>query len=459
MIIYKHALFIFRRDLRLYDNSALEQALAQSGVVTACFIFDERQVGNDNSYKSKNALEFMVQSLKELEKEIVRYKGFLNVFYGQPEKVVKNIIKKHSFDALFCNRDYTPFSQERDTALQKLCHDLKISFNYCNDYLLQEPEGLKPQGGSFYRKFTPFYKKASTLMVRKPSTRLKGVLSSGKISSFSLHALSLKIIPEQNPHLASRGGRSNALAILKKIKAFSHYEKDHNFPAVQTTYLSAHLKFGTVSVREVYYAFKDKLGENTPLIRQLYWRDFFTHIAYHCPSVFGHAFQKKYDTLSWNYNNDHFRKWREGKTGFPIVDAGMRELNTTGFMHNRVRLITGSFLTKDLHINWQQGEKYFAQNLIDYDPSVNNGNWQWVASTGCDAQPYFRIFNPWLQQKKFDPECVYIKKWIPELADVPPKIIHSWHKKHSSFSATYPKPMVDHTKESLITKNIFKHAK
>jgi deoxyribodipyrimidine photo-lyase len=206
----------------------------------------------------------------------------------------------------------------------------------------------------------------------------------------------------------------------------------------------------------VFYAVTEQLGSEHPLIRQLYWRDFFTHIAYYFPQVFERAFLDKFVNLHWDNNPDYFQAWCDGKTGFPIVDAGMRELNATGFMHNRVRMITASFLVKDLHIDWRWGERYFAQHLVDYDPCVNNGNWQWAASTGCDAQPYFRIFNPWLQQLKFDRDCRYIYRWLPELQAFPRKTIHQWDKKHSACS--YPTPIIDHARESRLAKARFKEA-
>jgi len=231
------------------------------------------------------------------------------------------------------------------------------------------------------------------------------------------------------------------------------YAATKDIPALSTSNLSAHLKFGTLSIRETYHAIKKILGPTHLLLRQLYWRDFFTHVAYYSPFVFGHAFHEKYDQLIWEHDDKKFQRWCTGTTGFPIVDAGMRQLTTTGFMHNRVRMIAASFLTKDLHIDWRWGEKFFAQQLIDYDPAVNNGNWQWCASTGCDAQPYFRIFNPWLQQKKFDTECIYIKRWIPELKKVAPATIHTWYA--NKLPSNYPKPMVDHTQEARITKQWF----
>ncbi len=225
-----------------------------------------------------------------------------------------------------------------------------------------------------------------------------------------------------------------------------------DIPSLKTTGLSAHNKFGTLSIRQVYDVF---VATAPDLARQLYWRDFYTHLAYHFPYVFKGAFNKKYDAVAWKNNKAWFERWCLGTTGFPIVDAGMRQLNATGYMHNRVRMIVASFLTKDLHIHWQWGERYFAQKLVDYDPAVNNGSWQWAASTGADAQPYFRIFNPWLQQKKFDEDARYIKTWVPELKKVSVPTIHAWYKQAEPLFG-YPLPMVDHAVQSAQAKELFK---
>ncbi len=245
--------------------------------------------------------------------------------------------------------------------------------------------------------------------------------------------------------------------ILDDLDRFRDYKTRRDFPFEHgTTRLSAYLKFGLCSIREIHEAVSKQLGILHPLIRQLYWRDFYIHIAFHFPHVFKRAFKPRYERIQWSYDSSLFQMWCEGKTGFPIVDAGMRQLNTTGWMHNRVRMIVASFLTKDLHIDWRWGERYFAERLVDYDPSVNNGNWQWAASTGADAQPYFRIFNPWRQQKRYDKECKYIKKWIPELSKVKANIIHKWFKPTNLDSEiSYPKPIVDHKEESQFAKELF----
>jgi len=266
----------------------------------------------------------------------------------------------------------------------------------------------------------------------------------------------LRLLDKRIEYVPIHGGRSNALRVLRRLSHYKYYEREKNLPARNgTTELSAHIKFGTVSIREVYHAVKKKLGEEHSLIRQLYWRDFFTQIAFHYPHVFGHAFHQEYDRIKWKRNNKGFKAWCEGRTGFPIVDAGMRQLNKTGFMHNRVRMIVASFLTKDLHVDWRRGERYFAKNLVDYDPSVNNGNWQWCASTGCDAQPWFRIFNPWIQQRKFDSECEYVKRWVPEVEQLAPSTIHNLE--HSRQAEHYV-AIVDHRKESRIAKNLYRLA-
>ena len=319
------------------------------------------------------------------------------------------------------------------------------------DILLNEPEQAVKIDKTPYKVFTAFYNHARQFPVALPQALDKRNFLSAD-SGFTIDQLGL---PKAEP--AIKGGRNQALAILDRLSDCADYQNTRDFPALDaTSKLSAHLKFGTCSVREVYYAILERLGSEHPLLRQLYWRDFFTHIAYHFPQVFGRAFLEKFANLHWDNNPDYFQAWCDGKTGFPIVDAGMRELNATGFMHNRVRMITASFLVKDLHIDWRWGERYFAQHLVDYDPCVNNGNWQWAASTGCDAQPYFRIFNPWLQQLKFDQDCRYIYRWLPELQAFPPKIIHQWDKKHSVCS--YPAPIIDHARESQLTKARFKEA-
>lgn len=453
--MYPLTLHVFRRDLRLYDNIALIEALKISESVIPCFIFDKRQI-EDNDYKSDNCIQFMVRSLQELDNELKKKNSKLYLFYGIAEEVVAQLLTQLNIKAVFINRDYTPFSRERDKKIEKICRDFNIDFQSYADALLHEPEEIVKPNHQPYTVFTHFFKKALELHVQAPQNKSYGNYYQKPILLEDKHLLT-RLLQKNNPNIFVKGGRVEALSLLKKVKNLGNYQDIRNTPSIHgTTQLSAHNKFGTLSIREFYSTIVENFGKGHALINELHWRDFFTHIAFHYPHVFGEAFHSKYKDIDWSLNQRHFRAWCEGETGFPIVDAGMRELNTTGYMHNRVRMIVASFLTKDLHIDWRLGEKYFAQKLVDYDPAVNNGNWQWVASTGCDAQPYFRIFNPWLQQQKFDPDCLYIKRWVPELAIISPKTIHEISKMKNKLIKNYPYPIIDHATESRKTKIIYK---
>lgn len=440
---FRKSLFIFRRDLRLEDNTGLIFALKSSEVVIPAFIFTPEQI-EKNPFKSDHCLKFMIESLEDLENQLKKKGGKLYLFKGKSEEIVKKCIRKINIDALIVNRDYTPYSLQRDKKLENVCKKGRIPFYSFDDALLHSPEETLKKDGKPYSIFTPYFRNASKQKVAPPEQN-KGTNYFRKTISFSEDK---SVFPKQTIKNGLIGGRSEALKILKNLSSFSKYPKLRDFPAEEcSTRLSPYLKFTVCSPREVYAAICSNLSSHHELIRSLYWRDFFTTIVFFFPHVFKGAFHHKFDKLKWSYNKKAYERWCEGSTGFPIVDAGMREMNETGFMHNRVRMIAASFLIKDLHINWRWGEKYFARVLVDYDPAVNNGNWQWVASTGCDAQPYFRIFNPWNQQKKFDPECTYIKKWVPELRDVPPKAIHAWYEeKYRAGSKKYPSPMINHEK-------------
>lgn len=449
----KKTLFIFRRDLRLTDNTGLIFALKHAKEVIPCFIFTPQQIEH-NPYRSDHCLQFMIESLEDLQEQLKEKKGKLFFFFGEPEEIVKKCIHKLQVDGVVVNRDYTPFSLKRDHKIAAMCRQHKAAFHALDDALLHAPEETVKADGKPYTIFTPFFRRASKLKVEIPAV-CRGANFYRHSIPFSEDEIILKkILPKRQ--LPVEGGRKKAVNILKKLGNFSSYARDRDYPSILgTTHLSAHLKFTTCSPREVFYAIREKLGPHAPLIRSLYWRDFFTSVAFFFPHVFKGAFHPKFDKLKWSYDKKAFRAWCEGKTGVPIVDAAMREMNETGYMHNRARMIAASFLVKDLHIDWRMGEKYFAQRLIDYDPAVNNGNWQWVASTGCDAQPYFRIFNPWIQQKKFDPRCLYIKKWVPELADLDPKAIHNWFR-HPSNTKAYHAPIADHEKEAKAAVGFFK---
>lgn len=452
----QHALglYIFRRDLRLDDNTALSQAARNCISLLPCFIFDPRQVGTQNTYRSEKAIQFMIESLQDLRQQITQYKGHLYIFCGKAEEVVKTLLTMVPLDAVFFNQDYTPFSKARDERIHKVCAQYGCSVYSFHDALLTNPDHMLTRAQKPYRVFSAFYKAASSISVTQP-IQLKNV---------SFYTKKIRV-DEQSMLISSGsktsaksilGGTQESLKILDHIGNFKDYAHTRDIPSLPTTHLSAHLKFGTISIRTAYNVIGKKLGAHHPLITQLYWRDFFTYIAYHTPSVFGQPFQKKYSTLAWHNSKKLFKAWCTGRTGFPLVDAGMRELEATGFMHNRLRMITASFLVKDLHINWLWGERYFAQKLVDYDPALNNGNWQWIASTGTDAQPYFRIFNPWLQQKKFDPHCTYIHHWVPELKKFSPQIIHTWYKQQQYHTRQYAGPLIDHHQQAIATKILYK---
>jgi deoxyribodipyrimidine photo-lyase len=449
---YSRGLFVFRRDLRLIDNTALSAALQSCKQVYVAFVLDARQL-KPHAYRSHNGLRFMCESLHELAEELRARGSQLFWLEGQAEREIPAFMNAHQIEALFVNKDYTPFSRERDKKISQAVEALGKVFHSFSDLLLVEPSQFAKPDGKPYTVFTPFYKRALTQEVRTLSPNPFDGLERGEglvpgnmqDSAFNLESL----LPQNlaaNPR--QRGGRAAALKLIAELSTKSNYKEERDIPSIKgTTTLSAHHKFGTCSIREVYWAARELYGADSTLVRELYWRDFFTHIAWHFPKVFSGAFQQQYDAIQWSENESAFKRFCEGETGFPIVDAGIRELLTTGYMHNRVRMIVASFLTKDLHISWRWGEQFFAKHLIDFDPSVNNGSWQWAASTGCDAQPYFRIFNPWLQQERFDPDCVYIKRYVPELKTLSPKQIHQLGEEGASRPAGYPAAICEHSFE------------
>lgn len=465
---YKTSVFIFRRDLRLNDNIGLMNALKNSNIVIPIFIFTPEQLKN-NEYKSNNCVQFMIESLQDLNDQLLKQKSRLFFFYASPHIAIENIIKKHNIDAVYVNMDFTPYAIKRDNSIGEICKKHKVEFNVCQDILLNNINSIKTDAGDVYTKFTPYFTKARTYKVQ-PVVDNKFVNYIGKKNSVNgeykkdIHKL------YQYSDGIINGGRSIGMDILNNIKLFKKYNTERNILNKSTTKLSAYIKFGCVSIREVYFCFKQKLGTQNDLVKQLYWRDFYYNVTYNYPHVLiknnEKNFREKYNSIPWiTYNNASnkdkiiWEKWCNGTTGYPIVDACMRELNSTGFMHNRGRLITSNFLTKLMMWHWEEGEKYFAQHLVDYDPILNNGNWQWSAGSGVDAQPYFRIFNPWSQGAKFDEDCNYIKKWVPELDGVDNEHIHNWfmyHKKEQYKNINYCKPMIDYNKSRTKCLDIFK---
>lgn len=455
---YRRSAFIFRRDLRLFDNRSLLECIENSKSVLPLFIFNEHQINpKKNEYFSPRSFNFMLESLHDLQSELQQDKGELYVYKEKLSDVVETLVRDLKVEALYVTNDYTPFSLKRDEHLQDLCNQHEIDFVGIDDLLLCNPHTALTGTGDHYKVFTPFWKNAREQRVAECiAVSGKGVWMQDRSLETDIDALAEKHEIEA-PDFT--GGRAAALSQMKHIDTLATYKEIRDFPAtLGTTKLSPHLKFGTVSAREVYHKTGKLFGYQHHLITELYWRDFYAYLSLHFPHVFTGNFNQSFDSVKWDKDKKKFKAWCEGKTGFPIVDAGMRELNQTGWMHNRVRMIVASFLTKDLHIHWQWGEKYFAQQLVDYDPATNNGSWQWAASTGADAQPYFRIFNPWLQQKRFDPEAEYIKKWVPELEHLDARNIHTLDQQPLYIPPDYYKPIVEHKRESQEAKDRFKAA-
>ena len=455
----ENGLFIFRRDLRIIDNKGLLLASSKCDKIFTVFIFTPEQVTSANKFKSDNAVHFMIESLKDLASEIAKKGGHLYTFYGKNDAIIKQLIHALDIDLVCFNMDYSPYAVKRDNSIVDLCEkkDIDCAVEVAQDYYLLEPGTVLNGSKKVYQKFTPFYNVAHTKHVDPPCN--KGITNFAKTSKTLTNTLSLDTalsrFTSENPkvHRMVAGGRQEAILLLKAaVKSQSHYSKTHNILEKGTTGLSASIKFGCLSIREVYKVFRN----NTDLIRQLWWRDFYANILFAFPDVLGSALKPNYRKIAWHHNSNWFKCWTNGQTGYPIVDAGMRQLNATGYMHNRARLIVASFLVKTLLISWEYGEQYFAKMLTDYDPASNNGNWQWIAGSGADSQPYFRIFSPREQNKNFDPVCEYIKQWIPELKDVPAKDIINWDTKYVDYKdAKYVKPICDFAKQKELALKMY----
>jgi deoxyribodipyrimidine photo-lyase len=398
----------------------------------------------------------MIQSLKDLKSKL---NDKLYFFYGNDIEILNKLLTKFQINTIAFNSDYTPFARQRDQIISKWCSEKNISLiTSSNDYNLLPFEDMYNNTNKPYEMFTPFYTKLINNIknIQEPIINKfmnNNILYDQKIN-FIIKDIDQYYHHNPNKNLNVQGGRDNALKMIKLID--NKYEKYRDFPAAdKTTKLSAYIKFGCISIREIFFMIKKKYGSKSTLLRELIWREFYSHITYNFPRVLqgqihgrNLAFKQKYDNLPWGYDENYFHIFCQAKTGYPMVDAGIRQMLSTGFMHNRCRMIVASFLTKDLLIDWKLGEQFFAQNLIDYDPASNSGGWQWCSSTGVDSQPYFRIFNPFLQSEKFDKDCIYIKKWIPELKDIPNKSIHNWNEDYNLYPGIYYKPIVNHKIQS-----------
>jgi deoxyribodipyrimidine photo-lyase len=450
-------IFIFHNDLRITDNVGLAQLSKICDVVLPIFIFTPEQIGSTNKYRSLPAIEFMLAQLEVLDLALRKHHGKLYTFYGSTAKVVTKLIQAMKPTAVCNNANYTPFALDRDSLVKSVCERHNCDYILCEDYGLYQIGTITrtpadPIKG-VYKKFTPFYNAART--PDRPLRYQLANLYSGNISG------TVPIATVRNRLKVGSVKIESAASMLASLKHFGHYNRDRDKLAIPTTRLSAHIKFGAVSVRDVYWAVHDSLGKND-LIKQLYWREFYMNILWAYPYVLqGRNFNPNF-RANWRTTFDKssdIANWCSGKTGYPVVDACMRELNATGYMHNRGRLITAAFLTKILGWHWKFGELYFATKLRDYDPAQNNGNWQFVAGSGVDQQPYFRMFNPWIQSKAHDPECKYIKHWCPEYKDVPNAVIHNEAKLREFITQNginVAMPMVNYEKQRDLTKKRYR---
>ena len=413
------AVFWFRRDLRIHDNTALFSALTSGLKVLPVFIFDTEIL--KSLPRDDKRVSFIYQSLLHINNLLAAQNTAVQIFNGVPADVFRQISDSYNVQMVFANHDYEPYAIERDQKVQAILSEKGISFHTFKDQVIFEKSEVVKSGGDPYTVFTPY----SHRWLEKLNN------SAESLKRMESENFLYNLLPAENEFQFQLDdiGFSEAENIFKPFQLngslLKSYDKTRNYPAQDTTSRAGvHLRFGTVSIREMV---SEARNLNEAWLNELIWREFFMQILWHFPYVIHEPFKQKYKFIRWQNDEKLFECWCKGMTGYPLVDAGMRELNATGFMHNRVRMVTASFLVKHLLVNWQWGEAYFAEKLLDFDLSANNGNWQWAAGTGCDAAPYFRIFNPASQADKFDEQGMYIRKWVPEYG-----------------TASYPRPVVDH---------------
>lgn len=489
----QYCIHIFRRDYRLTDNTSLLTAIKAGYIIIPIFIFTPVQIEDKrNKYKSHSCLRFLIDSLQDLDKQLNKLDSKLHIYYGNDEHIIKTIIQKNDtnknqyrISAISFNRDYTAYAHKRDIMITKLCHNANIRVITMDDTLLQ-PLGTVCTGPINHRKpytkFTPFYRAAKQHVVKKPSKIriFSSNFLSSKVATWSpitgeanitgkwnhIHTFyDMEKLPIHQTKDSSTGillekpGRDAALHRLHQLGEWKQYGECRDQLVYETTHLSAYLKFGCISIREAYWNIRSKLGRTNgePLLRQLYWRDFFYILSAANPRVYKESLDtRRHDIKWWPAGTNNWKAWTDGMTGYPIVDACMRELNATGYMHNRGRLITSNFLVRLLHINWRDGERYFATHLYDYDPTQNNFGWQVSSAvSGTESRPISQtIYNPWLQARKYDSNAEFIKKWCPELASVPASDLMNWDSKWKQWLdkgcplyGQYPQPIVDYKEE------------
>lgn len=413
-------IFWFRRDLRLVDNNALFQALSSGLKVLPVFIFDHqilRSLAADDKRVS-----FIYQAIEHLNKLLIPFETAIQLFKGDPHEVFRQLVVDFPIKKVFANHDYEPYAIARDIRVQTFLEGKGVVFQTYKDQVVFEKDEITKQSGEPYTVFTPFSNRWIEKL-NQNNTTLNSVASEKLLHNFVQ-------LPGQKILSLTGIGFTESDEVFQPFNLnesnLETYHKTRDIPSLDSTSkVSVHLRFGTVSIRKMVV---QAIEINAVWLNELIWREFFMQILWHFPHVVNHPFKPKYKYINWVNNEKDFELWSQGQTGFPLVDAGMRELNATGFMHNRVRMVTASFLVKHLLVNWQWGEAYFASKLLDFELASNNGNWQWAAGTGCDAAPYFRIFNPTRQTEKFDPENNYIKKWVPEFG-----------------TKSYKQPIVDHS--------------
>lgn len=414
----KISIFWFRRDLRFIDNTGLYYALKETKDVLPVFIFD-KNILDKLEDKADARVEFIQSTLEAMNNDLASKGSGIKTFYATPLEAYKQLIDEYEIEAVYTNRDYEPYAKDRDKQIESLLKENNIDFFTFKDQVVYEYEEIVSGSGSFYKIFTPYSKswkekyKANKPEIKSSALRFENW---AKLKNNKVHSLEDMGFEPTEVKIPSSNVEEEVL---------KHYDKKRDYPAQDaTSRLGIHLRFGTISIRQLA---EKAISLNETFLNELIWRDFYAMILANNPKVVDNAFKKEYDQIPWRQDEEGFEKWCKGKTGYPIVDAGMRQLNKTGYMHNRVRMVVASFLTKHLLIDWRWGEAYFAKKLLDFDLASNNGGWQWAAGTGTDAQPYFRVFNPQSQTEKFDPDLKYIKKWVPEYG-----------------TDKYPDPIVEH---------------
>jgi deoxyribodipyrimidine photo-lyase len=407
-------IFWFRRDLRLMDNTGLNLALLKSKDVQPIFIFDKDII--DELPNDDPRVNFLYDELQKINKELISYNSSLKIFHGNPLEIFEQLLKENPELEVYTNRDYEPYAIARDEEINQLLVKYGSKLISSKDQVIFEKDQVVKNDGLPYTVFTPF-KNKWLAKFKEEGFHLELKLNSENFNKSN----------HEFPTIEEIGLEKSSIKVPPfSLEKVHNYQETRNFPSLDSTSkIGPHLRFGTVSIREIVSKVKDL---NDTYLSELVWREFFMQILWHFPKVVHENFRAKYNFIKWRNNEEEFEKWCKGETGYPLVDAGMRELNQTGFMHNRVRMVTAGFLCKHLLIDWRWGEAYFAKKLLDYELSSNNGNWQWSAGTGCDAAPYFRVFNPSEQIKKFDKQNTYINKWVEDL---------------NEFS--YPDPIVEHS--------------